>query len=498
MTSTAPPRSGSLERKAARGAFVTTGGQLARLVVQTAGIVVLARLLTPEDYGLVAMVGVMVTLGEIFREFGLGAAAVQAPSVSRGQRDNLFWANTSLGFLLFLLTLVLAVPLASFFSQPEVVDIARAMAVIFVLNGAATQYRAHLTRHMRFFALTVAELSGQMIGLAAGVAAAYAGWGFWSLVVMQVGQALATLLMLVGSSRWLPSWYDRTADMKPFWRFGVHLLGAQLVSYGGSNADTLVLGYRLGPTELGLYDRGYRLVMVPLAQMRAPTTTVALPLFSRLVDDRERYDRALLAGQIALGYVLVPAVVLIAAAAEPIVHVFLGSQWGQVAPIMAFLAIAGALQLLSYVGYWVYVSRGLTKDLFQYSLISAGLRVLFILVGSQWGSVGVAAGVALATAMLWPISLWWLSRRTTIPVRRILLGALRIMSMATLAGMTAWLLVGQLADSIPDLAAIAAAAAAMLLVYAAGLLIPQVRADEALVLRIAGMMRGGGLRSVGR
>lgn len=476
MTSEAAPRpKPSLERKAARGALVTTGGQLARLAIQTAGIVVLARLLTPEDYGLVAMVGVMITLGEIFREFGLGAAAIQAPSVSKGQRDNLFWANTGLGFLLFLLTMLLAVPLAGFFSEPAVVDIARAMAIVFVLNGAATQYRAHLTRHMRFLSQTTAELAGQI-----------------------VGQSLATLLLLVASARWLPGWYDRSADMKPFWRFGVHLLGSQLVSYGGSNADTMILGYRLGPTELGLYDRAYRLVMVPLAQMRAPTTTVALPLFSRLVDDRQRYDRALLAGQVALGYVLVPAVVLIAAASEPIVQLFLGAQWQEVAPIMAFLAIAGALQLLSYVGYWVYVSRGLTKELFQYSLISAGVRVLFIVVGSQWGSVGVAAGVALATALLWPLSLWWLSRRTVIPVVRIVLGALRIGAMATVAGGLAWLVVQQVAGAVPDIVAIAAAGGVMVVVYALGLLIPRIRTDEATVWRIVRLMMGGGIRSVGR
>lgn len=489
---------GSLERRAARGAFVTTGGQLARLVIQTGGIVILARLLTPEDYGLIAMVGVIVTLGEIFREFGLGAAAIQAPTISSAQRNNLFWANVGLGFLLFLVTQALAVPLASFFSQPEVVEIARVMAVVFIINGASSQYRAQLTRHMRFKALIVPDLIGQVLGLAAGVAASLAGWGYWSLVVMQVGQAVVTLVLLVVAGRWLPSRYDRSADMKPFWRFGVHMLGSQLVAYGGNNADTMVLGYRLGPAELGLYDRAYRLVMVPLAQMRAPTTTVAIPLFSRLADDRVRFDRALLAGQLALGYVLVPIVLLIASASEPIVNLALGDQWQAVSPIMAFLAIAGALQLLSYVGYWVYVSRGLTKDLFQYSIISACVRILCILIGSNWGSIGVAAGVAVAMALLWPVSLWWLSRRTEIPVRKIVQGALRILGMAAAAGLAAWATVELVAGSVPDLVAIAVAGAVMVAVYAIGFLLPLIRRDELTVLRIMRMMLGQRFGSVGR
>ncbi len=238
--------------------------------IQTGGIIVLARLLTPEDYGLVAMVGVMVTLGEIFREFGLGAASIQAPTLSRGQRDNLWWANTGIGALLVVLTLALAYPLASFFDEPAVVPIAQVMALIFIFNGMASQYRAQLTRHMRFTALIVPDLVGQVAGLALGVAAAVAGWDYWSLVVMQVGQAVVTLVLLAAVSRWLPRWYDRSAEMKPFWRFGFHMLGSQLVGYMGNNADTMVLGHRLGAAELGLYDRAYRLVMVPWPRCGPP------------------------------------------------------------------------------------------------------------------------------------------------------------------------------------------------------------------------------------
>ncbi len=212
----------------------------------------LARLLTPEDYGLVAMVGVMVTLGEIFREFGLGAASIQAPTLSLGQRDNLWWANTGIGVLLVVLTLALAYPLASFFDA-AVVPIAQVMALIFVFNGMASQYRAQLTRHMRFTALIVPDLVGQVAGLAFGVAAALAGWDYWSLVVMQVSQAVVTLRVCYRGRLGLAAQVVRPVrgdDAFP-WRFGFHMLGSQLVGYMGNNADTMVLGHRLGAAELG-------------------------------------------------------------------------------------------------------------------------------------------------------------------------------------------------------------------------------------------------------
>ncbi len=195
---------------------------------------------------------------------------------------------------------------------------------------------------------------------------------------------------------------------------------------------------------------------------------------------------------------LVPIVVLLASASEPIVNLALGTQWQQVAPIMAFLAIAGALQLLSYVGYWVYVSRGLTKDLFQYSIVSASVRVGCILIGSHWGAVGVAAGVAAAMALLWPVSLTWLSRRTEVPVRRIVQGALRILTMAIVAGGAAWGIVQLSVGDAADIVVILGAGLAMLVVYALGFVVPAIRRDELTVWRIVRSMRGGELSAVGR
>ncbi len=195
---------------------------------------------------------------------------------------------------------------------------------------------------------------------------------------------------------------------------------------------------------------------------------------------------------------LVPIVVLLASASEPIVNLALGTQWQQVSPIMAFLAIAGALQLLSYVGYWVYVSRGLTKELFQYSIVSASVRVGCILIGSHWGAVGVAAGVAAAMALLWPVSLTWLSRRTEVPVRRIVQGALRILTMAIVAGGAAWGIVQLSVGDAADIVVILGAGLAMLVVYALGFVIPVIRRDELTVWRIVRSMRGDKLSAVGR
>jgi PST family polysaccharide transporter len=399
---------------------------MSRLVVQVASVAVLARLLSPTDYGLVAIGLAVVGLGEVFRDFGLSTAAVQAPQLSAVQRDKLFWLNVGIGLLLSMATFGVAPLLGELFSQPQLPPVIQGLALFFLINGATAQYRASLNREMRFGALVACELGGQVAGTVCAVALALAGWGVWALVGQQLAAASVTLVWCAALARWLPRGWKREPSVRPMVRFGAGMVGTQLLGYAGSNADTLIIGLRLAPAELGFYNRGYQLLMRPLGQVRNPTTTVAVPTLGRLRDDPAKADQFIVTGQLALGYTLVLGTAWAAGASAPMVAVFLGDGWDPVAPVFALLAVAGIFQTLSFVGYWVYVSRGLTGQLFRYSIVSLVLRVLGIAIGSVWGIVGVAAGIAVASLVSWPASLWWLSRLTRLPLRQLVLGAARV------------------------------------------------------------------------
>lgn len=479
-----PATSTALGSVAARGAFVTLAGQGARILVQLASIVVLGRLLQPHDYGLLAMVMAVVGVGEVLRDFGLSSAAIQAKTLSRAQRDNLFWANTGIGLLLAAATAGAAGLIAAFYDEPALQGITQALAVTFVLNGLATQYRADLNRRLLFGRLAACDLSAQAVGLAAGVAVALAGGGYWALVAMQLAKAVWGAASVVLLARWLPGRPRRGNDMGGFFSFGWRLVGTQLIGYAGNNIDALVIGQRFGAGPLGLYNRAFQLLMLPLTQVRAPTTTVALPVLARLQDDPVRYSAFLLRGQIALGYTLVAGVAVAAGAAGPLIGLALGDRWLAVAPIFAVLAVAGGFETLAYVGYWVYLSRGLTSDLLRYTLVSAAVRTVCILVGSQWGVIGVAVGYAVGPALLWPLSLWWLSRLAPIPLSGLVMGALRIVLMALAAGGSVAGVV-RIEHGLPQVVQLASAAAVAVAVYAVGaLLVPAVRRDVAGVVDI--------------
>lgn len=491
----APPPPPGLGARAARGAAVTLAAQAAKVVIQVVSVVVLARLLTPHDYGLLAMVVAVIGIGELFRDFGLSSAAIQAPTLSVSQRNNLFWINSAIGVALAVLVFFGAGLLAAAYRQPDLIPIARTLSLTFVINGLATQYRAGLVRGLQFKRIARAEIIAPVIALIVAITAALGGWSYWTLVAQQLSQATVMLVILVLSAGWLPGLPRRHVPIAGFIRFGWHMLAANLVSYISNNVDSVTIGVRFGAASLGLYSRAFQLLMVPLNQVRTPLTTVALPVLSRIQHEK-RFDDYISRGQLGLGYTVVAGLGIVVSASQPIASIFLGPKWLSVAPILSLLAVAGIFQILAYVGYWVYVSRGLTGSLFRYTLLSAGIKIACILVGSTWGVIGVAAGYALAPALSWPISFWWLSRRTRIPTRLLYSGAARVLGCVTVSAFLSSAACFALAPVGPFVELPAAVLVTVLVYLSAAALIPPVRRDIMRVVEVGRLLvparqRGG-------
>lgn len=427
-----------LGRRARQGAIVTLGSQGLRLLVQVVGLAVLGRLLAPHDYGLVAIVTVLVAAGEVFRDFGLSAAAIQAKTLSRAQRDNLFWINTGIGVALAVLLCGLSPVLARVYDDERLVPLALVMSSVFVINGVSTQYRAGLARGLSFGRLSTAELTGQVCGVVAAVAVAVLGGGYWALAVQWVFAQSVALVMVVAWSRWLPGRVDRAATVRPFLRFGSALLGSTLLNNSVTYAAPLALGLTASPAAVGIYNRAQQLVTMPLVQVQAPTTRVALPVLSRLQGEPERFSAMLLKGQLMLLTLIGLAFAVLFAQAPSAVRVVLGPQWGATVPLFRLLLVAGFFQAATYAASWVFQSRGLTGSQLRYSLATRPVFVLAVVVGSLWGPAGTAIAYTLSVAVAWPVSLLWLSRVGEVPTGRMLANGLRTGVLASTAAVASW------------------------------------------------------------
>lgn len=414
-----------LGRSAAKGAAVTMLGQALRIVMQFVTLIVIARLLTPSEIGVVAMVTAVVGVSELVRDLGLSNASIQAKVLTNAQRNNLFWISSGIGILIGGAVVLTAPLIASLYGSPDLRAIAMVLSLTFVFNGFAAQHKASLARGLRFRALALVETLPPISAGVLAIVLAASGWSYWALVGQQVFQALLALVVVILAARWVPGLPKRADGMRPLVAYGANLLGAQLVAYFSRNIDTIVSGVRFGAGPTGLYSRAFDLVIRPLTQVSAPSTRVAMPILSRLQDDSPRFDAFLLRGQKIMLVVLVPVLGAAIAVAEPLVLSVLGEQWAELVPIFQVLAGAAVIRVCGYPTYWAALSRGATKVSLYVNLVSAPVFVVAIIAGSMISVVGIAVGFAFGTVATWVISLFWYRRAVDLPSWRLFTEAVR-------------------------------------------------------------------------
>ena len=402
----------TLADKAARGAGVTLAAQVIRFVLQFGSVVVLARLLTPEDFGLVAMVAAVVGIASVLRDFGLSSAAIQSKTLSDGERDNLFWLNSALGLAAGLCVAALTPLIVILYDEPKLVPVVLVLSCVFLISGVNTQYSVHLARNFRFLQLSSADIIGQTLGIAVAILVALNGGTYWAIVAQQVSVAAVTLVVNAWNCGWLPGRPRRDVSVRRFLRFGLGLLGTQGISYITKNIDNVLIGAVWGPALLGLYSRAYQLLMMPLNQINAPMTRVVLPVLSKVQDDPVRYHRYVSRVQLVACYVTATVFAVAAVLADPLVRVIFGPQWLAMSPIFMVLAIGGVFRALSNISYWIYLSRGRTGAQLRLYLWTRPLMIGLIAAGLPWGPIGVAVGHSIAYAGYWAASMWAVGRAT--------------------------------------------------------------------------------------
>ena len=475
MTATDTPL--GLGKKASRGAAVTLGGQGVRIIVQVSGIVLLARMLAPADYGVTAMVLAIIGVGEILRDFGLSSAAIQAKTLTRGQRSNLFWINVGIGLVLTIAVAALSRPIAAFYGDDRLVLVALVLSCTFVLNGFSTQFRADLNRRFRFGPLAGVEIGAQVLALGIALALAALGWGYWAIVAQQVLQVLfqAVVFPIIGA--WWPGLPRRGEEMKPFLTFGGGLVGAQLLNYASRNVDSIVIGRQFGAQELGYYNRAFQLMALPLNQINAPSSRVALPTLSRLQDEPKRYAEFISFGQTILLNIVCFTLAFGVSQGQDVILLALGPQWMPTVPLFQILAVAGLFQAAAFSSYWVYLSHGLTTRYLVYMLVSRPFVVGIIILGAFWGVEGVALAYALTAALLWPTGTLFLVGRTDAPLLRLFLNALRTISVYGVAATASWASTLALTEALPIVRVLAGFGAFLAALALVALVFPPFRRD---------------------
>jgi PST family polysaccharide transporter len=386
--------------------------QGARLIVAFGSTIVLARLVTPSDFGLVAMVLSVTGFLGIFRELGLATATVQTPVISVREISTLFWINAAAGLVLMLVTMALSPAIAWFYGDARLAAIGFALAPAVLFSGAACQHRAILRRQMRFSAVASIDVVSLAVGSSAAVAAAWAGLGYWALVLLPLVTESTSAISAWLLCTWRPAARAPLRDVRRHLVFGGNIAGFEVVNYWARNVDNVLIGRLWGAYSLGLYTRAYQVLLLPMEVLSGPIGVVAISALSRVAADSPQHYRAAALGIVQkLSIVTMPAAVIMIAVPDWIVAVLLGSQWSAAAPFVAVLGIAAFTQPISQTAGWLLITQGRTRDLLTWGFIGSGIAVVSIVIGVHWGPLGVAvAYVGGGLFVRTPLLFWFLGR----------------------------------------------------------------------------------------
>jgi len=431
----------SLAQSTARGGAVMMGGQGARFVMQLASTMVLARLLTPDDFGLIGMVTVILNFLNMFKDFGLSQATIQRSKITRQEISNLFWLNLAVSLFLGCIVAVTAPLVARFYSRPELTHITVVLALFLIFQGIVLQHRALLTRRMKFVHLAGIDVFSMLTGVIVAILMAWYGYSYWALVGQVGGTVLADCVGVIVLCRWQPSIPRWKVSVRPYMKYGLNLAGFNLLNFFSRNADNIMIGHKMGGGALGLYAKAYSLLMLPIIQVNTPMTKVMLPALSRLQSDPERYRLAYLRAISVVISVTFPIVGFFWVASDNLILLLLGDKWLGAIPIFNALIPAAFISALNVTTGWVFLSQGTTNRQLKWTLFAAPLHVLFMFLGLHWGAVGVAWGVSISFCLVRIPYYIFTFKGTPILLRDVLVVISKTLSVVLVAGMISFYIV---------------------------------------------------------
>lgn len=410
-----------LAQKSVRGGMTTMSAQVIKFVLSTASTVVLARILTPEDYGLIAMVTVVVGFAAMFKDAGLSMATVQKDRISHEQISTLFWINIIISAFLGVCVLVASPLVAKFYGRPELAAVTAVLSVSFIISGLMIQHQALLIRHMKFGTLAIIQIASQIITLVVTIGLALLGWRYWALVGGTISTALAGTILTLFLCPWVPGRMKKGTGVRDMLKFGGHLTGFSFVNYFARNLDNVLIGKYWGSQSLGQYSKAYNLLLLPISQITAPISAVAVPALSRLQNDPERFRNYYLKAIKLIAYITMPLVAAMCVLSTEIVELILGKQWFEAGSIFRILAVAAFIQPIGSTVGWIYVSLGQTRRMLAWACIAVPLTVLSFIVGLRWGALGVASGYAIYNVLLFYPSFLFALKHSPISVGEVFL-----------------------------------------------------------------------------
>jgi O-antigen/teichoic acid export membrane protein len=391
----------SLGAQAFRGVSWSSISFVARRIIAMVSVGILAHLLPPTAYGLLAMGNLMVAFLDNFKDLGTTSAIIYREELEDGLLTSVFWTNIAFAAMCSLLLYGSAPLMAAYFREPQVTAIVRALSITFFVSAFSMVHMALLSRAMNFKRVAVIEVASDLCGAAAAITFALRGAGVWSLVASSITSGTVMVILSWALAGWRPGLHlPRWKLIQPIASYSMNLVGFSMINYVARNADNMIVGRFLGTAALGYYQMAYLLMLYPVQGVAGVVGRVLFSTFTRMQNDNARFRSAYLRVVTAMGATSFPMVLGLLVTAEPFVRILLGDKWVPIVPILMILIPVGVMQAVGVTVGQIYQAKGRTDWMFRWGILATTCNVIAFLIGVQWGTKGVALAYLVMNLLL--------------------------------------------------------------------------------------------------
>ncbi len=368
--------------------------------VQLITTFVLARLISPGDFGLIGMTMVFLNFASLFQDMGTASSVIQVKETNQKFLSTVYWLNVFSGFLILVIFYFTAKSIALFYKEPQLESIIYTMSWIFPITALSSVQGALMERELGFKKLSIMEITATMAGSIAGIGGALLGMGPFSLVFQSLVLCICTTIGLFILCKWKPRFHFSLGELKKIYKFSLNLTGYNIFNYFSRNADYFLIGKFLGKEALGLYTFAYNLMLVPLRNISGAIGRVLFPVLSKLQDDHHAFRETYLQLIKKVAFFTFPIVIGILAVSTPFFTYFLGGKWVPALPLVFILTPLGLIQSIINLTGAIYTAKGRTDLQFKWNVIFGVFIILSFVIGLNWGVTGVASAYMIAALII--------------------------------------------------------------------------------------------------
>jgi PST family polysaccharide transporter len=390
----------SLEAKVVKGTKWVAFANIFKQLLQVVSLVIFARLLSPDDFGLFALLMVFVSFLTMFTDMGTASALVHIKNPSHKLLSSVLFFNLLIG-VLFCLSLTLLSPyISSFFNSPKLEPLLDLISINFIIMSLGVVQKVRYEKELDFKYLTLVESISIFIGVVSGIIFALFGFGVYSLVFQVLITSILSVTLLWIVSKWRPLIYFNVEDIKSIWKYTANLSGFNFINYFARNADNFLIGKFLTPYSLGLYSLAYNIMLYPIQNISRVLLRILFPAFSKIQDDNQKFKSAYLKTIFFISLISFPIMVGLMATSDVLVDVLFGDKWKNLSTILIILAPVGIMQSIGTTNGAIYMAKGNTSLLLKVGIWSTLVTVIFFIGGIFFGVEGVAISYLISNIIL--------------------------------------------------------------------------------------------------